>query len=106
MELVVPSTSILAEPRVAVVDTNVDRHGTRSVTEDYVNFFYTPEAQKIIAENHYRPINPDVLAQFPDRFTKVDLFTILDVAQGWDDAEKKFFADNGVFDGIYSGAGR
>ena len=56
LELVVPTVSILAEPRVAVVDANVDRHGTRTVAEDYLKFFYTPEAQKIIAENYYRPI--------------------------------------------------
>ena len=55
LELVVPSVSILAEPRVAVVDVNVDRHGTRTVAEDYLKFFYTDEAQKIIAENYYRP---------------------------------------------------
>jgi sulfate transport system substrate-binding protein len=106
LELVVPSVSILAEPRVAVVDVNVDRHGTRAVAEDYLNFFYTDEAQKIIADHYYRPVNPDVLAQFPDRFAAVDLFTIKDIAKDWDDADKRFFADNGVFDGIYSGAGK
>lgn len=105
LELVVPSVSILAEPRVALVDENVDRHGTRKVAEDYLNFFYTDEAQKIIAEHYYRPINPEVLAAFPDRFTKVDLFTVLDVSKGWDDADKKFFGDEGVFDGLYSGPG-
>jgi sulfate/thiosulfate transport system substrate-binding protein len=106
LELVVPSVSILAEPRVAVVDANVDRHGTRAVAEDYLNFFYTPEAQKIIAEHYYRPIDPDVLAEFPDRFAAVELFTVRDVAKSWDDADKRFFADNAVFDGIYSGAAK
>ncbi len=106
LEMVVPSVSILAEPRVAVVDANVDRHGTRGVAEDYANYFYTPRAQKIIAENYYRPVDAEVLAQFPDRFAKVDLFTILDVAKGWEDADQRFFADNGVFDGIYSGASK
>ena len=73
------------------------------MAEDYLNFFYTPEAQKIIAENYYRPINPDVLAQFPDRFATVELFTIQGRREGLGDADKRFFADNGVFDGIYSG---
>ncbi len=106
LELVVPSVSILAEPRVAVVDANVDRHGTRKVAEDYINFFYTDEAQKIIAENFYRPINPGVLAEYQDRFAPVELFTIKDVAKGWDDADQRFFADNGIFDGIYSGSAK
>jgi sulfate/thiosulfate transport system substrate-binding protein len=106
LEMVVPSVSILAEPRVAVVDANVDRHGTRTVAEDYLKFFYGEEAQKIIAENYYRPVNPDVLAQFPDRFAAVELFTVRDVAKSWDDADKRFFADNAIFDGIYSGSAK
>jgi sulfate/thiosulfate transport system substrate-binding protein len=106
LELVVPSVSILAEPRVAIVDKNVDRHGTRKVAEDYLTFFYTDAAQRIIAENYYRPINPDVLAEFPDRFAPVELFTVTEVAKGWEDAEKRFFADDGVFDGIYNGSTR
>ena len=54
LELVVPSVSILAEPRVAVVDANVDRHGTRKVAEDYVKFFYTRRG----AEDHRRELLP------------------------------------------------
>jgi sulfate/thiosulfate transport system substrate-binding protein len=106
LELVVPSVSILAEPRVAVVDANVDRHGTRQVAEDYLNFVYTPEAQKIIAENYYRPADAEVLAQFPDRFVKIERFTITDIAKSWEDADKRFFADEGVFDNIYSGSAK
>ena len=71
------------------------------MAEDYVKFFYTDEAQKIIAENYYRPINPEVLAQFQDRFAPVELFTVKDVAKDWEDADRRFFADNGVFDDIY-----
>ncbi len=49
-ELVVPSSSILAEPPVAVVDRNVDQHGTRTVAEAYLEFLYTPEGQRLAAE--------------------------------------------------------
>ena len=58
-EIVVPSLSIKAEPPVAVVDENVDAKGTRKVAEAYLNFLYTPEAQKLIAHNYYRPIRPE-----------------------------------------------
>jgi sulfate transport system substrate-binding protein len=57
-EIVVPSFSIKAEPPVAVVDKVVDAKGTRKVAEAYLNFLYTPEAQKIIAHNYYRPSDP------------------------------------------------
>ena len=41
-EIVYPSQSILAEPPVAVVDRNVDRKGTRTVAQAYLEFLYTP----------------------------------------------------------------
>ena len=41
-EIVTPSISILAEPSVAVVDKNVDKHGTRALAEAYLKFLYTP----------------------------------------------------------------
>jgi sulfate/thiosulfate-binding protein len=59
-DIVVPSLSIKAEPPVAVVDQVVDAKGTRKVAEAYLNFLYTPEAQKLIAHNYYRPANPKV----------------------------------------------
>src|SRR5690606_33065229 len=46
-EIVVPSISILAEPSVAVVDTVVDRKGTRRVAEAYLQYLYTPVGQEI-----------------------------------------------------------
>src|SRR5262249_10275425 len=54
-EIVVPSVSILAEPPVAVVDKNVDKHGTRAVAEAYLQYLYSPEAQELAAKHFYRP---------------------------------------------------
>ena len=41
VEIVVPSVSILAEPPVAVVDTVVDRRGTRQIAEAYLQYLYS-----------------------------------------------------------------
>src|SRR5262249_6943980 len=60
-EIVYPSVSFLAEPPVAWVDANVQKHGTQGVAEAYLKFFYTPEGQEIIAKNFYRPIDSAVL---------------------------------------------
>ncbi|NEK71020.1 MAG: solute-binding protein, partial [Xanthomonas perforans] len=54
-EIVVPKLSILAEPSVALVDKNVDKHGTRDVAEAYLRFLYAPEGQKLAAKHFYRP---------------------------------------------------
>ena len=101
LEVVVPSTSILAEPPVAVVDKVVDRHGSRKAAEAYLNFLYTPEAQAIAAENYHRPRLAEVAAKFKDRFPEIKLFTIDTVFGGWRAAQAKHFADAGVFDQIF-----
>jgi sulfate/thiosulfate-binding protein len=101
-EIIVPSTSILAEPPVAVVDKTVDRKGTRAVAEAYLQFLYSPQGQQIAAENYYRPIDPKVAAQHEKTFTKVSLFTIDQQFGGWAKAQKTHFADGGVFDRIYT----
>lgn len=100
-EIVTPSLSILAEPAVALVDGNVDRKDTRKVAQAYLEFLYRPVAQKIIAKNFYRPAHPEFaepgqLKQFP----KLQLVTIDKTFGGWAAAQKKHFADGGIFDQI------
>ena len=102
-DIVVPSLSIKAEPPVAVVDEVVDAKGTRKVAEAYLNFLYTPEAQKLIAHHYYRPSDPKA-ADPKDlaRFVDVKLISIDDpLFGGWAKAQPKHFADGGIFDQIY-----
>jgi sulfate/thiosulfate-binding protein len=100
-DIVAPSLSILAEPPVALVDGNVDAKGTRKVSEAYLNYLYTPEAQKLIARNYLRPASPEY-ADTEDlaRFPKLELITVDATYGGWKKAQAKFFADGGIFDGI------
>lgn len=105
-DIVVPSVSILAEPPVTVVDGNAKRHGTEKVAEAYLRYLYTPEAQEIIAKNYYRPIDPKVAAKYEAVFPKINLVTIDGAFGGWQAAQKKYFADGGVFDKIFAGTKR
>jgi sulfate transport system substrate-binding protein len=100
-EIVAPSVSILAEPPVAVVDSVVDKKGTRATAEAYLKYWYTKEGQEIAARNFYRPRDAAVGEKFADAFAKVDLFTIDDVFGGWTKAQTEHFSDGGVFDKIY-----
>jgi sulfate/thiosulfate-binding protein len=102
LEIVVPSFSILAEPPVSLVDAVVDKRGTRKVAEAYLDFLYTPAAQKIIARNFYRPTKPEAadpadLARFP----RIRLVTIDQAFGGWAKAQVEHFAEGGTFDQIY-----
>lgn len=100
-DIVYPSLSILAEPPVALVDKNVDRHKTRTLAEGYLNFLYSPLAQEIIAKNHYRPRNKDVAAKYAKEFKQIPMVTIDDAFGCWKKAQAKHFADGGTFDQIY-----
>ena len=97
-EIVTPSTSILAEPSVTVVDKVVDKRGTRQVAEAYLKYLYTPEGQEIAARRYYRPRDPKVAAQYANQFAPVKLFTIDEVFGGWAKAQKLHFSDGGIFD--------
>ena len=102
-EIITPGVSILAQPSVAVVDKVVDKRGTRDAAEEYLNFLYSDEAQRIAGDNYYRPYNEAILSEYADVFDlNVDLITIADFG-GWDEAQSKHFADGGVFDEIYEG---
>ncbi|KPF95357.1 ABC transporter permease [Rhodopseudomonas sp. AAP120] len=100
-EIVAPSVSILAEPPVAVVDTVVDKKGTRAAAEAYLKYLYSKDGQEIAARNFYRPRDAEIAKKHEGSFAKVELFTIDDVFGGWTKAQTEHFADGGVFDKIY-----
>jgi sulfate transport system substrate-binding protein len=102
LEIVVPALSILAEPPVAVVEKNAERHGTRAVAQAYLEFLYGAEGQEIAARSFYRPRDPKVLAGQGARFPKLKLVTVDAVFGGWQRAQATHFADGGVFDQIYT----
>ncbi|RNF83827.1 sulfate ABC transporter substrate-binding protein [Montanilutibacter psychrotolerans] len=101
-EIVVPSMSIRAEPPVALVDRNVDKHRTRKQAQAYLQFLYSPAGQRLAARHHYRPANPaGVPAAELARFPRVPQVTIDNAFGGWRKAQAQHFADGGLFDRIY-----
>ena len=97
LELVHPPVSILAEPVVAWVDANVAKHGTEQAAEAYLRFLFTDQAQEIISETGYRPFDKKYGGRFPD----LHLFPISAIARDWEDAQQRFFAENGIIDTVY-----
>lgn len=106
VEIVAPSLSILAEPPVAVVDVNAKKHGTTQVAEAYLRFLYTPEGQEIVARHHYRPRDAKVSAKYARQFPQIELLTIDKDFGGWAAAQKRFFAEGGLFDALSAGKRR
>jgi sulfate/thiosulfate-binding protein len=100
-ETVIPSSSILAEPPVAVVEKVAERKGTTDVARAYLEYLYSDEGQEIAGRNFYRPRDPAAAAKFASVFPKLELFTIDAVFGGWTQAQHTHFADGGIFDQIY-----
>jgi len=100
-QIIYPSTSILAEPPVAVVDEVALRRGTAEVAQAYLGYLYSDEGQEIAARNYYRPRNKTIEEKYADRFPKLELFTIENEFGGWAKAQQTHFADGGIFDQIY-----
>ncbi len=101
-EIIVPSISIAAETPVAVIDENAKANGNEKLAKAYLDYLFTPAAQKIAAHQHYRPSNPSAadpadLAKLP----KIELVNINDAFGGWAKAQKTYFSDGGVFDLLY-----
>ena len=100
VQFVIPKATILIENPIAVTSNSKNKPQAKG----FVNWLRTKPAQRIFAENGYRPIIKGVTQglNFPNR---PQLFTIKYVG-GWPSVEKKFFdPKNGVMTKIQAGSG-
>jgi len=102
-EIVYPSISILAEPPVAVVEKNAEKHGTTAAAKAYLEFLYTDEAQDLAGKHFYRPRKAEILAKYSSKLKDIPLVTVDKDFGGWTKAQETHFADGGTYDQI-SGA--
>ena len=101
LEIVHPPVSIIAEPYVAWVDANVARHKTEALAKAYLEYLFTDRGA---GDNREARLpagqRGDSGTKIPPGCPKLDLFPITAIARDWDDANQKFFADNGVMDTV------
>lgn len=105
-EIVVPSMSILAEPPVAWLDKNVQERGTQQLAQQYLQFLFTPEVQKLGAQHHFRPVDAQVQAFVSQQFKAVQLFSVDAQFGGWKQAMQTHFADGGSYDRVFAARGK
>ncbi|MCC7547598.1 MAG: sulfate ABC transporter substrate-binding protein [Burkholderiales bacterium] len=103
-EVVVPSASIVAENPVTVVDKVVDKRGTRTLAQAYLEYLYSPEGQEIVARHDFRPSNAEVFARHKQRFAQLRLFTVQKVFGGWQQAQKQHFDEGAILDQLLAGS--
>jgi sulfate/thiosulfate transport system substrate-binding protein len=106
LPFVIPDPNISIDNPIAVVDANVDKHGTREVAEAFVKFLFTPEAQREFAKVGFRSVDATVAKEFAKDYPPVKkLFTIQELG-GWDKVQTDYFDDGAVFDKIQAKVGR
>jgi len=101
VEAVVPSLTVRADNPIALVKKVAAKKGNTDRARAYLDFHFTPEAQQIFAKNDLRPVDETVLAQYADRFPKLNVFRVEDVYGSWAKAQALHFADGASFDQIY-----
>jgi sulfate transport system substrate-binding protein len=102
VNFLVPQVNISIDNPIAVVDANVDQRGTREVAEAFVNYLFTPEAQRIFASVGFRPVDPQEAKSYEQKFPPVKTLFTVDSLGGWQEVQEKFFADGALFDQIQS----
>ncbi|MGQ9867211.1 MAG: sulfate ABC transporter substrate-binding protein [Pseudanabaenaceae cyanobacterium] len=102
LDYIVPPVNLDITHPIALVDRNVDRHGNRQAAAAFVNFLYTPVAQREFAKAGFRPVDATVAqeAEFVRKFPPISNLGTVEDYGGWEAVQKKFFADGALFDQI------
>lgn len=100
-DVVYPSSSILAENPITIVDQFSNKHKTNVVARAYIEYHFSEAGQEIAVKHHLRPTLDSVAAKYKDRFKPIDLFSVEEIFGSWTNAQKTHFADGGIFDQIY-----
>jgi sulfate/thiosulfate-binding protein len=97
----IPKATLQIETPLAAVNGS-----NKAAAQKFVNWLYTPAAQKVWADNGFRPVDPTVLKQYKAQFPpRPQLFTI-GYLGGWLRVNKTFFdPTNGVIAKIEQGLG-
>lgn len=96
-DYVIPSSTILIQNPVALIDRNVDAHGVREVAEAFVAFLHGPEAQRAFAEYGLRSVDESVAAETAAEYPPVEDLWTIDALGGWDRVATEIYGSDGRF---------
>jgi sulfate/thiosulfate transport system substrate-binding protein len=87
IDYVTPKTTILIENPVAATSDSANPKAAKA----FLDFLYTPAAQRIYAENGYRPVVKSVAAEFAKTFPNDATTFTIDSLGGWAKVMTQFF---------------
>ena len=102
-DYVIPRSTILIENPVALVDTYVDKHGVREVAEEFINYLWTRDAQRVFARYGLRPVDPDVAKEVAADFQRTGDVWRIDFLGGWKTVAQDIFGPSGAYTKSFEG---
>jgi len=102
-DIVIPQDTILIENPAAVIDANVDKHGTREVAEAFVDYLYSEEAQTVLMDYGFRPANEALASAAEAQFTVPQGLFDIDYLGGWPEVRELLYSRKGVWYQVLAG---
>ena len=99
-EIVYPENTILIQNPIAIVDTNVEKHGNREVVEAFVNFLHTPKAQKAFADAGFRPVEESMVKEYGNKYQKPESTFDIDYLGGWEKVMVEIYGPEGIWNEV------
>ncbi len=96
-EEIMPSSTILIENPVAVVDQYAEKHGVKEVAEAFRDFLWTKKAQKVFSDFGFRLVDPEVAGETSSQFPSVPDLWKAEFLGDWKQLIPNFFGPSGVF---------
>ena len=84
-EVIVPASTILIEPKVLVVDRNVDE-ADMELVRDFVDFLWSEEAQESFVRSNFRVSDERIMDRYLGRYQEVELPFTVAFLGGWEAA--------------------
>ncbi|MGA1875639.1 MAG: sulfate ABC transporter substrate-binding protein [bacterium] len=94
---IIPEATILIENPIALIDRNVEKHNNREVAEAFIEFVFTRSAQDAFARYGFRPVDPDLQAQYREQYPVPRHLFDIHYLGGWDRVQEELYGNNGVW---------
>jgi sulfate/thiosulfate transport system substrate-binding protein len=96
-EYIMPSSTILIENPVALIDKYVDKHGVREVAEAFLDFLWSQEAQRGFAKYGLRPVDQTVSQEIKDMYPRIEDLWKIDYLGGWSKVAEEIYGAQGIY---------
>lgn len=96
-DIIIPEHTILIENPAAVVDKNVDKHGTREVAEAFIAYLHSQKSQELFVKHGFRAVNEEVAAATGDRYVEPPGLFDISYLGGWDAVRENLYSKRGVW---------